>query len=498
MVSKGLDIKLTDEKKDSRDRVKQAQARKKDSEFEPTWEEVWFDGFTRPTGTFKKAIFEMNNSEPDVKRLDEVRLAVENGLIGTGVDNLTKFTKTHALRLYAKVKDMKQEQIVEDMLENKPDNYYLINTLGGLHWVTELLLDEDVIALDTETTGLHWEDVTVGISLTLPKNDVHVYIPYRHDIEEQLSPFIVLSTLDTALTREDLMIVMFNAKFDIHMLEKEGVDLLDNFYFDPMTAMHVLNENEERYALKPLANKYGKYFGYEDESLSFDELFSKDPKDFIGADIMLATIYACKDTELTYLLYKWQDEHLRKQDGLYYMYYEIEKPITKVSVEMERNGMLMDLDFTKEYGKELIEQIKELEDEIYENWGDININSPSQLKEKLFNELGYEDISGKGSTNKDVLEELAVKHKDVEALLDYRDLNKVYTTYVDTLPDKVRQDLPEYSIKGDGRLHGNFNQSGTVTGRFSSNGPNLQNIPDEARKMFVAPEGKLIIGIDYS
>ena len=266
----------------------------------------------------------------------------------------------------------------------------------------------------------------------------------------------------------------------------------------PMIAMHVLNENEPAYGLKPLANKYGRYFGYTDESLGFDELFSKDPQDFINADIRIATIYACKDTHLTYLLYKWQLEHLEKQPDLYKMYFEIEQPITQVSVEMENNGLLMDVEYADEYGEKLNKRIKELEAIMFENWGDINTNSPKQLKELLYDELGYKDYSGKGSTNAKVLKKLAKEHEDVDALLEYRDLTKMYNTYVKKLPKLIRKDVPEHGLIGDDRLHGQFNQTGTVTGRFSSDNPNLQNIPEGARELFVAPEGRYIIGIDFS
>ena len=228
------------------------------------------------------------------------------------------------------------------------------------------------------------------------------------------------------------------------------------------------------------------------EDMAFDELFGKDPQEFITADIELASIYACKDnSQLTYLLYEWQMEHLEKNKDLYNIYFEIEQPITEVAIEMERNGFEMDTKFAKEYGKELQERLRELIHYNGKSLGDINTNSPKQLAEKLFDDLGYMDISGKRSTNAQVLKELARKHTDVKALVEYRDLSKLYGTYIKPLPALLRKDIKEYGIKGDGRLHGSFNQSGTVTGRFSSNSPNLQNI-DLKRKMFIAPKGKII------
>lgn len=494
-----LDIKLVNkETKGSKDRVRKAQNKKADSEFEPTWEEIWTEGYTRPTGSTKKGIFQLKNSKTDLKKLYEVKEAVEDGVIGTGVENLTKFTKAHALRLFNDLKEIKRKQIIKEMIENRPANYFTVTSETQLNHVRKLIYKEDEIALDTETTGVEWEDVTVGMSLTFPKADIHVYIPYEHVGIDQLERDYVHKMLKDPLERKGLKVIAFNSKFDVHMLEKDGIDIRHNIYFDPMVAMHVLNENEPRYGLKPLANKYGKFFGYTDNSLSFDELFSKDPQDFIEADIEIATIYACKDTHLTYMLYKWQLKQLEKRPELYDVYFNIEQPITHVAIEMESNGFLMDVEYAHDYGKKLDKRIKELSKTMEENWGDINTNSPKQLSELFYVKLKYDDPSGKRSTDAKTLEKLAKKHKDVEALLEYRDLNKMYTTYVDKLPNLIRTDIEEYGIKGDGRLHGEFNQSGTVTGRFSSESPNLQNVPEGAREMFVAPEGRYIIGIDYS
>lgn len=501
-----LDIKLNVEEEDTgtTERITEAEQRKKDSEFEPSWEEVWDTGFTRPTGTVKVGIFQMKNSGPDEERLLKVKRAIEEGTLGSGVCNLSQFTKSHALRMYQQLMEVEREDIIAKMIEEKPDNYHTILTEDQLERVVELLAEEDIVAIDTETTGLTWEDVTVGMSITMPIADIHVYIPYGHEdkegnlLEEQLERAFVHTTLKEPLEREGFKIIYFNAGFDYAMLSKDGIDTRDNVYFDPMVAMHVLNENEPRYNLKGILTKYGQYFGFGGEHLGFDELFSNDPIDFIRADLEIASIYGCKDSHITYELYKWQKAQFERLPELGELYFNIEQPIHKVSIEMERNGFLMDEEFAEEYGKELSARIQELEEIMYNNWGDINTNSPLQLKEKLFKELGYEDISGKGSTNASVLKQLAKKHVDVNALVEYRDLNKLYTTYIKSLPKMVQRDVPEYGVKGDGRLHGRFNQSGTKTGRFSSNSPNLQNLPSEARPLIIAPEGKYIIGVDYS
>lgn len=500
-----LDIQLDEKEKHDNQRVLDAQNKQKDAKYIPTWQEVWVTGWTRrTTGNHKKGIFETKLSKKDKERLTEVKEAIEQGLISVGVDNLRDFSKTHALKLHAQVKEIKRDKVVQHMKKTKPDNYHIVTDYSEMNRLAELTAEEiedgdGVIVLDTETTGLTWEDTTVGLSITLPNNDTHFYIPYEHNKRyKQLKKAYVIDTFQPLLEDEKTKLVLHNSKFDVHMLDKDGMDLKDNVYFDTQIAMHVLNENENRYALKSLANKYGKYFNYHDESLSFEELFGKDPKHFIDADLEIAGIYACKDTHLTYLLYKWQLSMMEKQKNLYDVYFNIEQPNTKVAIEMERNGFAIDMDFSRQYRKELEEEVRRLEGVMRGNWGDVNVNSPAQLKELFFDKLGYEDISGKGSVNKSVLSKLAKEHEDVQTLLDYRDVNKLLSTYIEPLPRLVRKDIPEKGIKGDRRLHGSFNQTGTVTGRWSSNDPNLQNFPQRARNIVVAPEGKLMIGIDYS
>lgn len=494
-----IDLGIKEDNVDTaaQERVKKAEAKKAAVAYEPTWEEVWTTGWTRHTGTVKKGIFQTKITPADGKRLKEVKHAIEEGQLGTGVESLKKFSKSHALNLHKSLMDIQRVQIVEDMIANQPSNYHLINTEDGLDKVVELLHQEDVVAIDTETTGVKWEDRTVGISFSFPTADEHVYIPYKHITEtEQLSKEYVIDTLKPVLERKGLKLVLHNSKFDAHMLQKDGIDIRDNIYFDTMIAMHVLNENEESYALKKLANKYGKFFGYYDESKTFEELFGKDPQAFISSDIILATIYASKDTHLTLMFYQWQLGMMEKQPNLKSVYFDIEQMNTHVAIEMERNGFAMDLDFSREYAEELRGLVTEYEAQIDEQWGDVNVNSPKQLSELFYDTLGYKDVSKKKKVDAKTLKELAKHHPEVNVLLEYRDTNKLLSTYIDPLPNMVRKDVGD--LKGDNRLHGQFNQTGTVTGRWASKTPNLQNLPPKARKMIVAPEGKLIIGADYS
>lgn len=489
-----LDLKLEATDKANK-RVKEATKKRAVAKYEPTWNEVWVTGYATHTGSVKKGILQSKLTETDRTRLMEVKGAIESGELGTGVESLRNFTKTKALALYKDLKEIRRESIIADMVENKPKNYVLIDEPQEIVGLTEMLKDETVIALDTETTGVEvfGEDYIVGLSMTLPKADFHCYIPVRHNVDaEQLDVEFVFSSLKPYLEDKNLKKVLHNAKFDFHMLRKEGIEV-QGLEMDTMVAMHLLNENEPSYALKNLATKYGRFFGFEDKSMTYEELFGRGG--FENTPLDIATVYACKDTHLTYKFYRWIMEQFDRIPQLKKLYFEIEKPITEVCIAMEKEGFLIDLEFTNQYKQELQNEIETLNERIKQGFGEININSNQQLGDVIYNQWGVSDeYSGKvdAQTLKKIVSQWEKQKPEVayiRDLLKYRELNKLLTTYVEPLPQKISE---------DGRLHGSFNQSATVTGRFASNNPNLQNLPYNARKMFVAPEGKIIVGIDYS
>lgn len=492
-----LNIKLDLDFGDSNEtieRVKQAQAKKIAKSYEPTWEEVWFTGYPTSTGKHKPGIFQTKVTDKDKQRLIEVKEAIESELLGTEVESLKKFSKAHALNLHKKLMEIKKQKVIKKYIEEMPDNYHLVDSHEKLDQVCsdlqQAILKDEVIALDTETTGLEFKDMTVGISLSFEK-DVHYYIPYGHiGYSKQLPKVQVINKLKPLLEHPDIKLVLHNSKFDAHMLLKDGIDIRDNIWGDTKIIQHILNENEESYALKKIANKYGKFFGYHDNSYTFEELFGNDPTQFLKADIRLATYYASKDTHLTLLLFKWQYSMLLQQKNLYNTYFKIEQKITPVCIDMEDKGFAVDFEFAEQYKKELQEQVDALESKLSTAFGGININSPKQLQEALYVVRGVEDISGKRSVDAKTLKKLSKTVPDLKELLEYRDKKKLLSTYIEPLPQKVRPDTK--------RLTGQFVQDSTVTGRFSSNSPNLQNLPPKARHLFKAPEGKVIVGIDYS
>lgn len=473
------------EVQDPMERVKAAQAKRASAKYAPTWAELWDTGYGS-----KKGILQLKNNPKDRERLKAVKHALETGLVSRLSENEGKLiTKTEAMGLVSLVIAATRDEYLADMVAHMPANYALIDTPEAFTMFRKALDREPIFALDTETTGLdcHGESVIVGMSFSLPNADQHVYIPIGHDIGPNLSGDVVMESLRPVLESDAIGKVLHNARFDAHMFNRHGVNLR-GITWDTLIAQTVLNENEESYALKNLANKYGHLFGYEAESHTFEELFGKDAR-FNTVDTKVAACYAAKDTHLTWLLYKWQLAHMEKNPALLSLYREIENPLIPVVIAMERAGMHIDPEYAKVYGVELKKEIDALADELKVHFPGINLNSPVQLSGYLYDTLKLTPPTRKRSVDADSLEALADEYEGCRVLLDYRERVKLYGTYVEALPKM---------IKADGNIHGQFNQTKARTGRFSSSDPNLQNQPYAARKLFVAPPGKLMVSMDYS
>lgn len=470
--------------RDTMARVMEAQAKRTAKGYVPTWAEIWETGY----GT-KKGIFQLKNSPLDRERLEQVKKALENGTVSRLEDGGKPISKAEALALYPSVMVATRDKVLKEMVAHMPGNYALVDTLPAFRLFLSMLAGEKIIALDTETTGLdcHGESRIVGISVSLPKADQHVYIPLAHVGGPNLDRDMVLSALRPMLESVDVGKVLHNARFDAHMFYRHGVNLR-GIAWDTQIAMALLNECEPSYALKNLANKYGHLFGYKAESHTFEELFGKDCR-FDTVDTTVAACYAAKDTHLTWLLYKWQRAHMERVPQLLKLYEEIENPLIPVVIDMEREGMRIDREYAKVYGEELRGEIAALSEQLKAHFPNINVDSPAQLSAYLYDTLKLTPPTRKRSVDAESLEALADEHDGCRTLLDYRERVKLYGTYVEALP---------HLIKADGNIHGQFNQVRAKTGRFSSNDPNLQNQPANARKLFVAPPGKLMISMDYS
>lgn len=423
-------------------------------------------------------------SDADRAKLLRVKAALEAGKIGRHADKLAKrFSKAEAQALYRDLVEVERESTLKQMVANTPDNYVMVRDYAELDEMIDVLTQEPIIAVDTETTGLDvYSDVIVGMSFTAPTADIHYYVPTDHVEKTSINTATALAGLESILANENIGKVLHNAKYDIHMFRRHGVDMR-GLAWDTQEAMQLLNENEPSMALKNLATKY-----LNEPSDTFSELFGKDAK-FAEVPLDVAMVYAAKDTHITWKLYQFQRKHFAKMPSIERYMREVEVPLIYAIVDMERNGFVIDLEFAKTYGSEMKLRLDALEAELVEELNGINLNSPAQLKPALEALIGRKLES---TDAKKVLKPLAKDYTTIAKLLEYKGDMKLYSTYISRLPELIHAKT--------GRLHAQFRQNGTVTGRFSSGGGsfNTQNQPKSARKLFVAPKGHVIMGGDWS
>ena len=323
-----------------------------------------------------------------------------------------------------------------------------------------------------------------GISITISDDETY-YIPVSGFItgeylKEKLN-YIVSNAVEVSVN---------DIKSNLRFVETET----ENTLFDAGIAAYLLNPLKSTYEYDDIARDYLEF-----EVPAYDEIFANYKKDkSVLENIDNISKYASYNS---YVLYK-SIEPLKEKlqnEGMIVLYEKIEVPLTYALYDMEKTGIKVEADSLKEYGDKLAESIKTLEEEIYKEAGhEFKINSPKQLGEILFNEMGLP--GGKKtktgySTSADVLEKLKPDYPFVEKILSYRQVTKLKSTYADGLAGFIEE---------DGRIHGKFNQTITATGRISSTDPNLQNIPvrtalgREVRKVFVPKEGCVFVDADYS
>ena len=469
-------------------RVKAARQKKADASYCPTLSEVFLEGWITKTGKRKKPIKELKNSDTDKEKIKAVYEALTNNVLGLDGINTKDISKTTVINvLYPRLIAIKKEEMIRHLIDTAPKNYHCVTDMTELSYMLNCLVSEEIIAVDTETTGVTHDDVIVGYSISCPKADQHFYVPFRHETGERMLPTdVCMNAIKPFLEDDRVLKVLHNVKFDHEkfLFDECSINMVN--FVDTMILMYVLNENEESYALKKLATKYGKHFGFDSKSDTYEELFGKGG--FENTPINVGYIYACKDTHLTWSLYRWQLGHLSKQPKLWHIAFDIEMPLIPVLLKMHYRGFNLDMEYAEKYLDELQELINKMEEELADYFPNINLNSNQQLAEYLYGTLKLPD-NHNGSVDKEALKGLSDEYEGVKVLLEYRKLTKLKSTYIEPLPQKVWS---------DGFLHGEINQMGTKTGRLASENPNLQNIPPAARKIFVAPEGKLYMSCDFS
>jgi len=354
------------------------------------------------------------------------------------------------------------------------------------------------LAVDTETTSPHPVDARlVGMSFSCREGKAY-YLPLRHDYEgvpAQLSPEVVFPEIKRLLEDDSIPKYGQNIKYDMIVLKTEGIDL-HPIGFDTMIASYLLDP-ARAHGLSALSREY-----LGEKTIPYSAVCGKGSKSvtFDKVPIDKATDYAAEDADMTYRLAKSLEGKIRSESLIKNLLEQVEIPLTITLAKMERNGVMVDAGALKELSLSMGSRIGEMEKKTYETAGEVfNINSPKQLGVILFDKLklpyGRKTKTG-FSTDQATLENLALKHRLPELVVEYRRLAKLKNTYVDALPKMINPST--------GRIHTSFNQTVTATGRLSSSNPNLQNIPvrtglgREIRRAFVAPAGGKLVSADYS
>ncbi|MEW6092472.1 MAG: DNA polymerase I [Chloroflexota bacterium] len=376
----------------------------------------------------------------------------------------------------------------------------VVDTPVALESLVEALNAAPVISFDTETTST--DEMTaalVGISLAVKAGEGW-YIPVGHRAGRQLPLEQVLSALRGPFTEARLPKIGHHLKYDFIMLARCGLRA-SPLGFDTMLAEWVLDPNSRNLGLKTLAaTRLGL------EMTHIEDLIGSGKKQISMAEVAIPTAaaYAAADAEAVVRLQPVLEQELRRFPNLHKLFSEIEIPLIPVLADMEMAGIALDKKFFAAFSVQLTERMSAIEKDIYAAVGKtFNLNSTQQLSDVLFGALrltppdrGKKTASGHYSTAAGVLEEMSGQHPVVDMVLEYRELSKLKSTYVDALPVQIHPET--------GRVHTSYSQTGAVTGRLSSTDPNLQNIPTRTelgrrvRRGFVAGKGNVLLSVDYS
>jgi DNA polymerase-1 len=384
-------------------------------------------------------------------------------------------------------------------------DYQAVRTHDQLDAMIAALYETGSFAFDTETTSLDpMRAELVGISFaTAPRKAWYVPVghkeggPLSHDqlAPDQLPLEEVLAKVRPLFESEDIAKCAHNANYDLSVLVNHGVKFR-NVDFDTMIAAHLLSRHAlglKNLSLDVLGNEMtpiSQLIGTGRKQITFDQV-----------PIESALDYAAADADMTGRLRQALEAPVINQ-GLSRLMTDLEMPLVPVLVTMQRHGIKVDAGVLREMSKALNQGMQQVEEDLYKTIGhQVNINSPQQLSEVLFNEMGLPKTKRTKtgySTDANSLEFIREAHPVVEQILEYRQLSKLKSTYVDALPEMINP--------ATGRIHTSYNQTGSATGRISSSEPNLQNIPirtelgRQVRKAFIADNAPdwLLFSADYS
>ena len=385
--------------------------------------------------------------------------------------------------------------VVDKNINNIPHDYILVDADDAIHTLIEKLNAQTTISFDTETTSIDANVAElVGLSFSFAPG-TGFYVPCPADKNRTSEILLMFKPL---FDNPEKIWIGQNLKYDLLVLKWHGAEIKGKI-FDTMLAHYVLEPDGKR-SMDLLS---AMYLGY--EPIHIEELIGKKGKTqgtMRDVEIERAKEYAVEDADITLQLKNIFEPQLA-QKSVDKVFSQVENPLVEVLKDMEFEGIRIDVDFLNKYSRELDEEAKRAEESVYAQAGvRFNLSSPKQLGEVLFDKMKLNDKAkktktGQYATGEDVLLKLACHHKICDDILTYRELTKLKSTYVDALPLMLNPKT--------GRIHTSYAQAVAVTGRLSSNNPNLQNIPirtdkgREIRKAFIPrDENHVLVSADYS
>jgi DNA polymerase-1 len=388
--------------------------------------------------------------------------------------------------------------VVNKNINNTNHHYESVVGDAAIEKLVKTLLQQSEICIDTETTGVDANNVSlVGLSFSYKAHEGY-YIPVANDGDGKDGAKYILKLFSPLFEKKDVLWIGQNLKYDFLVLKWYGVELVGNT-FDTMLAHYVI-EPEGRRSMDLLS---AQFLGY--EPVAIESIIGKKGKNqgsMRDASLEQITEYAAEDADITFQL-KQSIAPLIQKKEVTRVFEEVENPLVRVLVDMEYEGVKVDNQFLNDYSKILEVEAKQSEERVYEQAGvRFNLASPKQLGEVLFDILKLDakakkTKTGQYATGEDVLQKMAAKHKIVDDILNFRELTKLKSTYVDAIPELINPKT--------GRIHTSYAQAVAVTGRLSSTNPNLQNIPirtergREIRKAFVPRDpSRILVSADYS
>ncbi len=441
-----------------------------------------------------------------------IKLDKENCIFSA--DNWTKaidFFKQYKFNSF--LKNLNSNNIADNNIITKVENKYEFKAITNhkqLLEICSLIEKHKAFALDTETTGIQlFTNEMVGISIAFQVGTAY-YIPFGHisnleinnsdNKKEQLGRDLVLNTLKPYLENSNIKKYLHNAKFDMAVFNNYNIKL-SGIVFDTIIAAHLLSSallgDNQKLGLKALSD-----YLFNETMINFEDIVKKkNHKNFSYVDIDLATKYAAADAHQTLKLYQLFEPEIKKLD-MNNLFYNLEMPLITILGEIERNGIMLDVNITQDINKKVSQEIQNVYNDIVskldEKYSQINLNSPKQLEDLLFYHLNLPAIKKTTqktaySTDYEVLKELSKLHEIPKLIIKYRELFKLKSTYLEKLHKHIN---PKTN-----RIHTSFSQISAATGRLASSEPNLQNIPVDGfliRSAFKPKNNYKFISLDYS